>query len=1077
MQITRSTASIPALFDNADEQKAKFIARKFSIYGASSFAQPQMILFASELSHYGNLKATADSIANAIQTNFSCSGVDFWFFNEKMNLFSRYERNSGFVNIYRCTSGIIGTALRSGTSVNEAFCRQHQNYLPAIDGDPDNPILIASCKFDGRTWACALRGPRTAYSLSYSGEDEKHLSTLMPFIARSLAYSAQLSPLPPTPIDKIEEKIENTLDSAALFSSALDLKQLTDNIETRFKHVIDCEFVKLLIVTKNQREFFNRERNFPVNYGISGLTYSSQKASIYDNPEDEKGFNPDLDSSKDITKIKSLLSYPILINYEANTDDSPLKAKTESKTNFCIAVINFINKNDGSQFRYSDIEKVNSISSFCAHSIENAISYQSVIGVTNHLRVFMRASKQVLQLSSAKNALKEILNSAKEMFSASRVTLFMKNPKGSEKPLYEFLNVEDNEENRHRQRSQNTRNAEEAINRKETVKIHVGSLFICTTPLFDHHMNILGAMEIGVKDTKGRVEESILVESFATIAAISLERLKLEKLAEIGHVQNSFKKLLSEEERESYQTPKVLKESHDLFTLDLDVYDDQCDQTELLKIIFSSFDKFDLKKEFHITNQKLFLFIVDISKSYRRSGLHTWRHAVDSLQFIIYALSVTSLHKSFEKYELLSLVIAAICHNAGHDGFEKVKTKKDRSKTPFEILYRSQNVEEMRNIEFTIRTLSKDECNLLSVLGYDRQKQIWRLVINLILGINVRKHIKFVKSFKNLLNDKKFDIKNKKNRHFLMLLMMKCAYFASLTRNFKSAQKSVNPIVQEFLLLGKVEDCSGLKYVDDDCKILNEERSSPGILNSVVVPIFEEMAEVSEGMKVALDALKSNIEKYTAIVKEKYKVEEERERRIEEERRRKEEEERKKREEEERRRREEEERKKREEEERRRKKEEEERKKKEEEERRRREEEERIKREEEERRRKEEEEKKRKEEEERIKREEEEKRRKEEERIKKEEEEERKKKEEEEKERIKKEEEERKRKEEEEEQKRRSMRSISDDEMSSDGLSSSKAKKTSNERKNSLNDEIDVRFGVEDEPASDEGGAEDEDDD
>lgn len=888
-------------FDEDDENRARFITRKFAIYGATSFAQPRTITVASEISHFGDIHRTVYSISKCLQVNFICEKIDYWFFHEKSNTFARYDKTNGFKTVYKCSSGIIGQALRMKKSIREATLRQHPNYLATIDGDPEKPILIGTYEFANRVWSIGLRGNHNG--LTYSGEDEKHLMTLMPFIARSLAFSGGYAQGPPIPIEQLEDKIMNTLDSAAVFTSCLDISLLVKQIQERVTMIVNAEICRILLVDEEHNQFIRdfelnitQHKRSPLNNGIAGYCYSTRNTYRCSNLAKDMRFNSKTDAG-DLKDPKSLLAVPIM---------------NDARNVIAIAIV--LNKKNLEEFLDVDEEKLTSIAPFIGSAIQNAKTFETAAYVTNNMKKCIRTSIGIVQLSSAQKIIQSILERAQEVIAASRATFFLIHQ--SDNSIFEFVNV--GEPNPHgtefvekailekettifcSDRSKLSKSNKEAIDSMSRVYSPRGdgltvSSFVCCSPLLNPNQTVIGAMEFGCS-SKGTQEEINLLESFASIAALSVEISQLKELAEIGEEHYELKSFINEADRDTYQTPDLLMVEDEAFEPEYDVY--KCDDLGLIKIVFAAFDKFDLKYEYQITNQTLFMFITDISKSYKDVPYHNWKHAVDTMHFVIIILTESSLDHYFTKFEILALIVAALCHDAGHDDF--IRDRHDHVELARSILSENQSVMETHHCNEAINVLSKDECNLFKYFEQPQFKKMWKTIIKLILSTDMAKHMSFYNQYSKLITTNDFHIEDKHHRLLLMQMVLKCADINRASREFEIADAISDDLASEFFQQGELELAEGMTYhVQIDRAHIDKEKSKLGFFNFVVLNTFKLISKSYSQLEKFALAVNNNIIKWKAIQQKRDEEEAERLAKLEEEEKlRKEEEERKRYEEE-----------------------------------------------------------------------------------------------------------------------------------------------------------------------------------
>jgi hypothetical protein len=208
-------------------------------------------------------------------------------------------------------------------------------------------------------------------------------------------------------------------------------------------------------------------------------------------------------------------------------------------------------------------------------------------------------------------------------------------------------------------------------------------------PLTTPDNRIIGVMEIRFDSIISK-ENLELLDSFATFASISLENSELEQIIQFGSIGLKLMQWFSKEELKHYSVPKKIllprKNHKTIFNIDFDSI--QWDEIGSFKVLWAIFNYFDLFKTFKITNEKFFHFIYTISHKYDNVPYHNWKHAVDVTQFISYELIASGMENVFTKFEIFGLLVAAICHDANHNGFTNIFHA--QAKLPFGILFQYQ---------------------------------------------------------------------------------------------------------------------------------------------------------------------------------------------------------------------------------------------------------------------------------------------------------------------------------------------------------------------------------------------------
>ena len=387
---------------------------------------------------------------------------------------------------------------------------------------------------------------------------------------------------------------------------------------------------------------------------------------------------------------------------------------------------------------------------------------------------------------------------------------------------------------------------------------------VCCLPMFSSENTILGVIEI-LCNWKVMSEDIKLLDCFSVFAAVSVERSQLKDRTKLGQVDVEMKQWISERERGiTTQIPSKLLISMDKLNQILIVKFDapKWDGIGHVKVLYAIFDIFDLMNTFQITNEKLFKFIFEVRDTYNKVPYHNWRHAVDVTQFTTYQILTGGLDTVFTKSEIFGLIVAAICHDAGHDGFTNVYNEK--AQTPLGILFKNQSVMETHHCSVAINIISRDECNLFSSLSSTENKNMWTYIIQLILSTDMAKHFDILKELNTLIDDKQFSMGVPEHRLLLLQVLLKCSDISNVARPFELADKWCDVLCEEFFRQGDLEKASGMEFSSalNDREHLDKPKSQIGFYQFVCLPLFQAMAKVVPRLDCNVNQLLSNLEQW-----------------------------------------------------------------------------------------------------------------------------------------------------------------------------------------------------------------------
>jgi hypothetical protein len=312
---------------------------------------------------------------------------------------------------------------------------------------------------------------------------------------------------------------------------------------------------------------------------------------------------------------------------------------------------------------------------------------------------------------------------------------------------------------------------------------------------------------------------------------------------------------MSEEERANYSVPTSLSLERSSLVLDFDVR--IFDGFGLFKVIFQVFADYGLLAEFQITAEKLFYFSNEVRRTYDRVPYHNWKHAVDALQFIGFALSQGEIASQLPKRDILCLMIATLCHDCGHDGFREVSAV--GAEIAMNVLYQMRSILETSHATLALAILSKERFNLFRSLEDVRNPR--DLVMKLILATDMAKHFEILLNVNNCLKGNMDITGNESHRLLFLQLLIKCADLAPAVRPFEIADTYRVPICEEFFRQGDLTKAAGMVWITrgGENESLDRPKSCFGFFKSVCVPCFEALAKSRPELQNVLERVTGNL--------------------------------------------------------------------------------------------------------------------------------------------------------------------------------------------------------------------------
>ncbi len=96
------------------------------------------------------------------------------------------------------------------------------------------------------------------------------------------------------------------------------------------------------------------------------------------------------------------------------------------------------------------------------------------------------------------------------------------------------------------------------------------------------------------------------------------------------------------------------------------------DEDELLALAKQMFVQLDLLRHFNIKEEVLERFLLLVRQHYKPNAYHNWRHAFDVTQASFSYVTHFGGHQHLTPLDLLALLVASLCHDIGHPGFNNV---------------------------------------------------------------------------------------------------------------------------------------------------------------------------------------------------------------------------------------------------------------------------------------------------------------------------------------------------------------------------------------------------------------------
>jgi hypothetical protein len=209
------------------------------------------------------------------------------------------------------------------------------------------------------------------------------------------------------------------------------------------------------------------------------------------------------------------------------------------------------------------------------------------------------------------------------------------------------------------------------------------------------------------------------------------------------------------------------------------------------------------------------------------------------------------------KYEILALLVSALCHDVNHDQYE--------NSVAYSLLLHQSGFLESVHITATLQIFEDPECNLLKSLGQREEALVWQLVVELILATDMSIHFDILQEFRKLLEADEFRPQAKQpDRILLLKIFLKAADLADVMRPTSDFSNWTPDLAEEFYRTGDLSMITDVVAagVAPTYEKLDREAALMRFLNDVCFPLAQLLPGLGVAMKQIPETVKDNIQKW-----------------------------------------------------------------------------------------------------------------------------------------------------------------------------------------------------------------------
>ncbi|CAG9322816.1 unnamed protein product [Blepharisma stoltei] len=246
----------------------------------------------------------------------------------------------------------------------------------------------------------------------------------------------------------------------------------------------------------------------------------------------------------------------------------------------------------------------------------------------------------------------------------------------------------------------------------------------------------------------------------------NLNHAELRIPSELNHMENELHSRLKEyiecntiEEAKTYQIPKIPSgeridqnggiELENLRNWNLNAFEIDDHFTYIKNML----QDFDLLLQFGISSAKLRDFSEKVKEGYQtyKNPFHNFYHGFSVMHSTYVLLVSTNAGEVFNAHEILSHLIASLCHDIGHTGHNN--SFEINQSSSLSILYNDKSVLENHHSARTFQILQNPSSNILENVPQDLQKIVRKLIIECILGTDMARHFGMISYMNTRMKD------------------------------------------------------------------------------------------------------------------------------------------------------------------------------------------------------------------------------------------------------------------------------------------------------------------------------------
>ena len=306
----------------------------------------------------------------------------------------------------------------------------------------------------------------------------------------------------------------------------------------------------------------------------------------------------------------------------------------------------------------------------------------------------------------------------------------------------------------------------------------------------------------------------------------------------------------------------------DLTAWDWDIW--QIEPNLFLPCIVHMFHHFHLFDTYKIEPIKFVNFIHALTNSYNTNSYHNVYHAIDTCQTSYVFLRSYGATEYIPSLDILSLLLAALCHDVGHSGL--TNNYHCNAGTALALLYNDQSVLENYHCTTTFKLLSDPSCNVLCNLSHNDYKHVRHSMISGILATDMSQHFVLLERFNSVMCSDKFTKPTTtqltdNERTVIFNVVLHSADISNPCKPWVTQKKWADALLVELLAQGDRELNEGLP-VSPNCSrsTTNQSTLTLNFMDFIVAPIYVSLRQLLSHATECINHLKYNRQQWSTML-------------------------------------------------------------------------------------------------------------------------------------------------------------------------------------------------------------------